>query len=91
MNPHKTKLSFDLALAGTGGTSGGGGGGGGGALVPASLYRDGTGAAFIKWCGLLINAASLEVQGDYTRWVVWAGGSGICCPGSVLRASVRLT
>jgi hypothetical protein len=27
------------------------------------------GATFVKWCGLLLNMFSLEVQGDYTRWV----------------------
>lgn len=53
-------------------------------LVPASLHRAASGAAFVKWCGLLINVASLEVQGDYTRWVggfvSWGGGgSTVMC------------
>lgn len=63
-------------------------------LVPASLHRAASGAAFVKWCGLLIDVASLEVQGDYTRWVggfVSWGGRGeygyVCacaeCPGGM--------
>lgn len=41
--------------------------------VPACLMRcplplrPGDGATFVKWCGLLINTATLELQGDYTR------------------------
>ena len=28
----------------------------------------GKGSTFIKWCGLLVNTATLELQGDYTRY-----------------------
>jgi hypothetical protein len=69
VNPHKTKLSFDLAQ-GAGGASAGTGlssAGATAAVVPATLHRAASGAAFVKWCGLLINIANLEVQGDYTR------------------------
>ena len=32
------------------------------------VYEDGAGSCFVKWCGLLINAGSLELQADYTRY-----------------------
>ena len=35
---------------------------------PANDYVDGMGIRFIPWCGLLINADSLEIQADYTRY-----------------------
>ena len=53
MNPAKTRANFE-SLAG-----------------PPTLrntYRTADGAEFIKWCGLLINCGSLEVQADYTRY-----------------------
>lgn len=31
-------------------------------------YQTPDGKEFIKWCGLLINCSSLEVQADYTRY-----------------------
>ncbi|PSC73504.1 telomerase reverse transcriptase [Micractinium conductrix] len=68
VNSDKTKLSFALQLAGEAGSSGGGRGGRGGAVVPAAVWRSADGATFIKWCGLLINTATLELQGDYTRY-----------------------
>ena len=57
VNPAKTRVSFALAL----GEAAGGG------VLPANLYRSDDGATFVKWCGLLINAATLELQADYTR------------------------
>ena len=53
MNPAKTRANFE-------GLSG--------APALRSTYRTADGAEFIKWCGLLINCASLEVQADYTRY-----------------------
>jgi hypothetical protein len=35
--------------------------------VKYSTWRDGCGAEFVRWCGLLLNTSSLEVQADYTR------------------------
>ncbi|KAL4423217.1 hypothetical protein ABPG77_000009 [Micractinium sp. CCAP 211/92] len=37
-------------------------------VVPATVWRSADGATFVKWCGLLINVATLELQGDYTRY-----------------------
>ena len=31
-------------------------------------YVAGDGSVFVKWCGLLINTSSLELQADYTRY-----------------------
>ena len=80
VNPSKTKLSFDLACRTETGAAACTSSGGGGApaapaavVVPAALDRASSGAAFVKWCGLLINVDNLEVQGDYTR-CVWLGG-----------------
>ena len=73
VNPDKTKLSFQLTLS----ASGAGNGGAGAAGVPAefgisviqpSVYTSGDGSQFVKWCGLLLNVESLEIQGDYTRY-----------------------
>ncbi len=36
-------------------------------VVPATVWRSADEATFVKWCGLLINVATLELQGDYTR------------------------
>lgn len=44
------------------------GAGGGGMALPRSVWRAADGSEFIKWCGLLINAATLEIQADYTRY-----------------------
>ncbi|GAB4814869.1 hypothetical protein N2152v2_001915 [Parachlorella kessleri] len=60
VNPHKTKLSFELSVGSSTRPP---------RLLPAALHRAASGAAFIKWCGLLVNVANLEVQGDYTRYV----------------------
>lgn len=55
VNPAKTKLSFPLELAN-------------GKCIPPSIYVAGNGSCFVKWCGLLLNARTLEFQGDYTRY-----------------------
>lgn len=44
------QLSFDCAAAP------------GGPLLPRRLVHDGAGNAFLPWCGLLMNAATLEIQ-----------------------------
>lgn len=64
VNPDKTKLSFALQLAAG---AGAGAGAPAAAVMPAVVWRSACGATYIKWCGLLINAATLELQGDYTR------------------------
>jgi hypothetical protein len=79
VNPDKTKLSFALQLAaasscagvGSGSAAKGaasGAGGGQGGVMPATVWRSGDGATFVKWCGLLLNTGTLELQGDYTRY-----------------------
>ena len=54
MNPAKTKLSFDVRL--------------GGAVLPRNTYTAKDGEQFLKWCGLLINVRTMELQADYTRY-----------------------
>ncbi|KAL4860163.1 Telomerase reverse transcriptase [Chlorella vulgaris] len=74
VNPDKTKLSFALQLAGAaaGPTSSAAApsvaASGGGGVMPAAVWRDGHGSTFVKWCGLLLNSQSLEIQADYTRY-----------------------
>lgn len=45
------------------------------------LVRSRCGAAFLPWCGLLLNVTSLGVQGDYTRYhgdqVRWSVGAAL--------------
>ena len=48
INVSKTRLSFDMSI--------------GGKVVPRNEYVTPNGAAFIKWCGLLINTKTLDVQ-----------------------------
>lgn len=55
VNPHKTKLSFPMMFPD-------------GEQVVPSLYSCDDGSRFIKWCGLLLNVDTLEIQGDYTRY-----------------------
>eukprot|EP00955_Chlamydomonas_euryale_P009088 97304-Chlamydomonas_euryale.AAC.1 len=33
-----------------------------------NVWVDGAGRAFVRWCGLLLNACTMEVQADYTRY-----------------------
>lgn len=54
MNPAKTKLSFDMRL--------------GDQALPRNTYTAKDGQEFLKWCGLLINTRTLELQADYTRY-----------------------
>ena len=54
MNPAKTKLSFDVGL--------------GDAVLPRNSYTAKDGQQFLKWCGLLINVRTMELQADYTRY-----------------------
>lgn len=53
INPAKTRANFD-ALPGW----------------PRfrCTYQTSDGQEFIKWCGLLVNCTTLEVQADYTRY-----------------------
>ena len=54
INAEKTAVSFDCPAAASGG--------GGAGLLPRRLWHDGGGAAFLPWCGLLINTATLDIQ-----------------------------
>ncbi len=40
----------------------------GGSPVQASVYVDGGGKRFMRWCGLLLACDTLEVQADYSRY-----------------------
>lgn len=66
----KTKISFDCTAPG---------GGGGGGLLPRQLVHDGVGAAFLPWCGLLINTSTLDIQVGHVPaappWPLLAGPS----------------
>ena len=65
INPAKTRLNFPL-----GSPPSPQGSSLGTPPVPlgGNLWIAGDGASFVKWCGLLVNAQSLEVQADYTRY-----------------------
>lgn len=51
------------------------------------LASVGCGATFVKWCGLLLNTDTLELQGDYTRCGS-AGEAGLLTAVFVLRLAV---
>ena len=55
LNPKKTKLNFRIQLE-TG-------------SVGPNVYEADDGARFVPWCGLLINAETLEIQADYRRYL----------------------
>ena len=71
VNPDKTKLSFALQLARGSAAAAQAAAAqahaGAAPVLPAAVWRSGDGATFVKWCGLLVNTATLELQGDYTR------------------------
>jgi telomerase reverse transcriptase len=76
VNTAKTRLSFALELDG-------------GGVLPPGTWDAGDGTLFMKWCGLLVNAATLEVQADYTRYAGEHVGSALTlplrrCPGALL-------
>ena len=54
MNPIKTKVSFDMSM--------------GGQALPRNTYVARNGQEYLKWCGLLVNVRTLELQADYTRY-----------------------
>ena len=56
INPSKTRLSFPMQTPD-------------GLCLPATTFRDGAGRSFMKWCGLLVNCQTLELQADYTRYM----------------------
>ena len=56
INPSKTRLSFRMQTPE-------------GLCLPAATFRDGAGCSFMKWCGLLVNCQTLELQADYTRYM----------------------
>ena len=53
-NPAKTQLSFSLQH--------------GGLELARRVHTAADGSEWVKWCGLLINVASLAIQADYTRY-----------------------
>lgn len=60
------QLSFDC-VAGTGG-----------ALLPRRLVHDSAGNAFLPWCGLLVNAATLEIQVTVQQWTINRNSRFLC-------------
>ena len=53
-NPAKTQLSFALDHAGM--------------SLARTVHTAADGSEWIKWCGLLVNVASLQIWADYTRY-----------------------
>ena len=64
---HKTQSNFDICSGPV-------------TLVRKRLHVDAEGNEFLKWCGLLINARTLDVRNDYTRLVGQHIGSTITWP-----------
>jgi telomerase reverse transcriptase len=67
MNKKKTSLNFSIDPSE------------GDESYQTNLWVDGMGSSFLKWCGLLINIKTFEIQSDYTRLA-----------GSALRESVNI-
>ena len=58
--------------------------------MPRSTYTASDGTEFIKWCGLLINATSLEVQADYTRYAGARLATALTLPSAKVRCLLVL-
>lgn len=54
INPLKTRLNFNCTVREL--------------SLARNVWRAKDGSEFIQWCGLLMNASSLELQADYTRY-----------------------
>ncbi|GAX76318.1 hypothetical protein CEUSTIGMA_g3764.t1 [Chlamydomonas eustigma] len=93
INPLKTKLNFDMELerpladcASDGQLNGQLNGNrnprdtGRILHLKSNTWQDGHGSHFIRWCGLLLNAETLEVQADYTRYCNTHVSTSLCVP-----------
>ena len=56
VNPKKTQVSFKIDTKSEIGS------------ISPSMFVEGDGSKFIKWCGLLVNTQNLELRADYTRY-----------------------
>ncbi|WIA23695.1 hypothetical protein OEZ85_000387 [Tetradesmus obliquus] len=54
-HPDKTQANFPLALPG-------------GATLQPNLWSSGDGSCWVRWCGLLVHATTLELMADYSRY-----------------------
>ncbi|GMH42417.1 hypothetical protein BSKO_10336 [Bryopsis sp. KO-2023] len=55
VNPEKSKLNFDATVDGK--------------HFSTNTRTSQDGASFVPWCGLLINSDTLELQGDFSRYI----------------------
>ena len=65
---HKTQSNFDVVVDGE-------------TVLARNLYKDAEGNDFVRWCGLLIDARTLDVRNDYTRFIGQHVGSTVTWPG----------
>jgi telomerase reverse transcriptase len=68
VNPDKTKMNFPITLQHIGKSGAEGLATTTITTTPPNIYRAADDNTFIKWCGLLINCHTAEIQGDYTRY-----------------------
>ena len=76
-NPAKTQLSFELAHMGM--------------KLPRKVHTAADSSEWVKWCGLLINAASLEIRADYTRYAGRPLSDALALPLSQVAAHALLS
>ena len=57
-------------------------------LMQKGTYLAGDGSEFVKWCGLLINTATLELQADYTRYAGLPLSTTLTVPFSKVQSAV---
>eukprot|EP00890_Picochlorum_soloecismus_P001725 jgi/Picsp_1/2553/NSC_00784-R1_telomerase reverse transcriptase len=68
VNPKKTQVSFKVDTNSDIGS------------IAPSMFVEGDGSKFIKWCGLLVNTQNLELRADYTRYSGEHMGASINIP-----------
>jgi telomerase reverse transcriptase len=68
VNPDKTKMNFPITLQPIGNSGAKGLATTATTTTPPNIYTAADDKTFIKWCGLLINCHTAEIQGDYTRY-----------------------
>ena len=76
MNPVKTKVSFDMST--------------GGQALPRNTYVARNGQEYLKWCGLLVNVRTLELQADYTRYAGTRLAASLTIPLTKVRLQLQI-
>lgn len=77
MNPAKTKVSFDMST--------------GGQALPRNTYVARNGQEYLKWCGLLVNVRTLELQADYTRYAGTRLAASLTIPLTKVRLQLQIS